>query len=65
MRLSNAMGWVGAIALALAPYHMPGVRGYWLACVGLALLTAQATRLRAWNLVGLNLVSIVGYWSLI
>jgi hypothetical protein len=41
------------------------VRGYWLACVGLALLTAQAARLRAWNLVGLNLVSIVGYWSLI
>ena len=65
MPLSNVMGWVGALALALAPYHMPGVRGYWLACVGLALLTAPATRLRAWNLVGLNLVSIVGYWSLI
>ena len=65
MPSSNVMGWVGALALALAPYHMPGVRGYWLACVGLALLTVQATRLRAWNLVGLNLVSIVGYWSLI
>ncbi len=65
MPLSNVMGWVGALALALAPYHMPGVRGYWLACIGLALLTVQATRLRAWNLVGLNLVSIVGYWSLI
>lgn len=65
MRLSNVMGWVGAIALALAPYHMPGVRGYWLACVGLSLLTIQATRLRAWNLVLLNGVSIIGYWSLI
>jgi hypothetical protein len=62
---ANVLGWVGACALALAPYHMPGVRGYWLACVGLALLTVQATRLRAWNLVGLNLISIVGYWSLI
>jgi hypothetical protein len=65
MKVDIVMGWVGAIALALAPYHMPGVRGYWLACVGLALLTVQATRLRAWNLVGLNLISIVGYWSLI
>jgi len=65
MRLDVVMGWVGACALALAPYHMPGVRGYWLACTGLALLTVQATRLRAWNLVGLNLISIVGYWSLI
>ena len=65
MRGHNVRGWVGACALALAPYHMPGVRGYWLACVGLALLTVQATRLRAWNLVGLNLISIVGYWSLI
>jgi hypothetical protein len=65
MRLDIVMGWVGACALALAPYHMPGVRGYWLACVGLALLTVQATRLRAWNLVGLNLISIVGYWGLI
>jgi hypothetical protein len=65
MRLSNVMGWVGALALALAPYHMPGVRGYWLACVGLSLLTIQAARLRAWNLILLNTVSIIGYWSLI
>jgi len=65
MRLSNVMGWVGAIALALAPYHMPGVRGYWLACVGLSLLTIQAAHLRAYNLILLNVVSIVGYWTLI
>ena len=65
MMTANVLGWVGAASRALAPYHMPGVRGYWLACVGLSLLTVQATRLRAWNLVGLNLISIVGYWSLI
>ena len=54
----NAVGWLGAIILALAPLFSVVV---WcsLAIFGLALLTVQATYNRVNNLIALNILSII------
>jgi len=54
----NAVGWLGAIILALAPLFSVVV---WcsLAIFGLALLTVQATYNRVNNLIALNIFSII------
>ena len=54
----TAVGWVGAILLALAPLFSVVV---WcsLAIFGLALLTVQATYNRVNNLIALNIFSII------
>jgi len=54
----NAVGWIGAIILALAPLFSVVV---WcsLAIFGLALLTVQATYNKVNNLIALNIFSII------
>lgn len=54
----NAVGWLGAIILALAPLFSVVV---WcsLAIFGLALLTVQATYNKVNNLIALNIFSII------
>jgi hypothetical protein len=54
----NAIGWLGAILLALAPLFSVVV---WcsLAIFGLALLTVQATYNKVNNLIALNIFSII------
>ena len=54
----NAVGWLGAILLALAPLFSVAV---WcsLAIFGLILLTVQATYNKVNNLIALNIFSII------
>ena len=50
-------GWIGAVAMVVFSFTL------WipLAIIGLALLTIQATATKTWNLVALNVVSLVGF----
>jgi hypothetical protein len=56
----NAIGWLGAIILALSPLFSVVV---WcsLAIFGLALLTVQATYNKVNNLIALNIISIITF----
>ena len=63
--LSKACEWLGAAAMVAAPFIIDTQGGKMLACFGLALLSFQAYKMRAFNLLLLNLAGIVGYiWSL-
>ena len=46
--------WIGAAALAVAPFYITSPEGQGLAILGLLLLTRQAIANRLWNLVSLN-----------
>jgi hypothetical protein len=59
--LVKVCGWAGAGALMVAPFIIDTSEGKLLACTGLALLTVQALKIRAYNLVLLNLVGVAGY----
>ena len=63
MSLVIALNWIGAAALAAAPFIIEYQAGQMLAIVGLALLTRQAIANRLWNLVMLNSIGIIGYLS--
>jgi hypothetical protein len=60
-------GWVGAAAMTAAPFLIDSDPGKSLAIIGLALLSIQALKFRAWNLIILNFAGIIGYsysiWS--
>tara|TARA_B100000586_G_scaffold165737_1_gene120802 strand:- start:673 stop:873 length:201 start_codon:yes stop_codon:yes gene_type:complete len=58
-----ALNWIGAGALALAPFIIEYQGGQVLAIIGLTLLTRQAIANRLWNLVTLNIIGIIGYLS--
>ena len=51
------IGWTGAVAMVAFSFTL------WipLAIIGLGLLTIQATATKTWNLVALNVVSLVGF----
>ena len=51
------IGWTGAVAMVAFSFTL------WipLAIIGLALLTIQATATKTWNLVALNVVSLIGF----
>ena len=51
------LGWIGAVAMVAFSFTL------WipLAIIGLGLLTIQATATKTWNLVALNVVSLVGF----
>ena len=51
------IGWIGAVAMVAFSFTL------WipLAIIGLALLTIQATATKTWNLVALNVVSLIGF----
>ena len=55
------IGWLGAGAMALAPFAIDTDAGKLAAITGLLLLTVQALDIRAYNLVFLNLAGIIGY----
>ena len=50
-------GWIGAVAMVVFSFTL------WipLAIIGLALLTIQATATKTYNLVALNVVSLIGF----
>ena len=51
------IGWIGAVAMVAFSFTL------WipLALVGLSLLTIQATATKTYNLVALNVVSLIGF----
>tara|TARA_B100000586_G_scaffold105851_1_gene75890 strand:- start:262 stop:462 length:201 start_codon:yes stop_codon:yes gene_type:complete len=57
------LNWIGAGALALAPFIIEYQGGQMLAIFGLVILTRQAIANRLWNLVSLNLIGVLGYLS--
>lgn len=59
--IARLTGWIGAAAMSAAPFYIDTPAGKATAIIGLALLTVQAARLKAWNLVLLNFAGIAGY----
>jgi hypothetical protein len=59
--LINLCGYIGAVAMAAAPFQIDTTEGKLIAIFGLAFLTIQAIDRKLWNLVGLNLISIGGF----
>ena len=65
--ITTAIGWLGALTMVSASFHLDGSpRGYILAITGLLMLSAQAIKLKVWNLLALNVASIIGFtWNLL
>jgi hypothetical protein len=59
--ISKVCGYIGAAAMAVAPFQIDTTEGKLIAIFGLTFLTVQAIDNRLWNLVGLNLISIGGF----
>jgi len=59
--LIRSCGWLGAIALVIAPPFIDSDVGKIISIIGLALLTIQAIDKRLYNLVFLNLAASMGY----
>ena len=53
----NFIGYIGSLLMIAFSFTL----SLELAIIGLVLLTVQATKLRAFNLVALNIVSIIGF----
>ena len=56
------LAWIGTICMGLAPFIIDYNAGKFLAIVGLALLTIQATSGKLYNLIILNSLGIIGYF---
>ena len=63
------VGWIGALCMVAASFAMPNLLGFYLAVLGLSLLTGQAYDQKNYNLIFLNIASIIGFsttiWGLI
>ena len=63
------VGWVGALCMVAASFAMPNLLGFYLAVLGLSLLTGQAYDQKNYNLIFLNIASIIGFsttiWGMI
>ena len=55
------IGWVGAAVMVAASFNMARPLGLKMALVGLSLLTVQAYDNETYNLIVLNLSSIIGF----
>ena len=55
------VGWIGAAFMVCASFNMGSWHGMCMAIVGLSLLTVQACHAKMWNLVALNILSIIGF----
>ena len=63
------VGWAGALCMVGASFAMPDLLGFYLAILGLSLLTGQAYDQKNYNLIFLNIASIIGFsttiWGMI
>ena len=57
----EVIGWMGAAIMVAASFHMARPLGLKMAIVGLSLLTIQAYSSDTYNLIVLNLSSIIGF----
>ena len=55
------IGWIGAAIMVAASFNMARPLGLKMAIVGLSLLTIQAYSSDTYNLIVLNLSSIIGF----
>lgn len=61
MRLANICGFLGAAVMVAAPFFIDTDAGKIAAIIGLSLLTVQSIENRLYNLIFLNIASIMGY----
>lgn len=59
--LVKFLAWLGAAGLSAAPFIIDTEAGKIIASVSLFLLTIQAIKFKAWNLITMNLIGIGGY----
>ena len=63
------VGGIGALCMVAASFAMPNLLGFYLAVLGLSLLTGQAYTQKNYNLIFLNIASIIGFsttiWGMI
>ena len=57
----EVIGWIGAAIMVAASFNMARPLGLKMAIVGLSLLTIQAYSSDTYNLIVLNLSSIIGF----
>jgi len=57
----EVIGWIGAAIMVAASFNMARPLGLKMAVVGLSLLTIQAYSSDTYNLIALNLSSIIGF----
>jgi len=57
----EVIGWIGAAIMVAASFNMARPLGLKMAVVGLSLLTIQAYSSDTYNLIVLNLSSIIGF----
>ena len=57
----NKLAYMGTGILLVAPYLVSYTVGFILLVVGIAMLTPQVYKAKQWNLVLLNISSIIGY----
>ena len=55
------VGWAGSLFMVAASFLMPCMLGFYLAILGLSLLTGQAYEQKNYNLIFLNIASIIGF----
>ena len=60
--LIKICGWLGAVALVIAPPFIDSDAGKIISIIGLGLLTIQAIDKRLYNLIFLNLAASMGYF---
>ena len=57
----EVIGWIGAAVMVAASFNMARPLGLKMAIIGLSLLTIQAYSSDTYNLIVLNLSSIIGF----
>ena len=59
--MTEVIGWVGAAVIVAASFNMSRPLGLKMPIVGLSLLTIQSYSLDTYNLIVVNLSSIIGF----
>jgi hypothetical protein len=60
-KIIETVSWIGTFVLMLGPYLMHNVSGFILALIGVVLITPPCIEKKQWNLVLLNMSSVIGY----
>ena len=59
--LTDKVAYMGTGVLLVAPYLVSYQIGFVLLALGIAMLTPQVYKAKQWNLVLLNISSVIGY----
>lgn len=62
MTLRTLEGWIGAAALAAAPFLIDTPQGKAMAIVGLGIFSLHAIQARLWPMVVSNAIAITGFF---